>query len=416
MLYGRHDGVTGLMVAAADSMAEFEEFAPSPEAYLELVEPDFTEILTDPRFNRFKKFPYLYAFTDALSRDAFVATFGIRIETHQRLVDLNEAMLVASQQWINDDDSRTLAEIHGLDQHDPWDERTEAQKERDAATKSLIEEAKKNGTLSGDGSFKPKGRGFKIGNVTVNEVVKVGPGGGVSVSVSAHKRGNEDDESKISVEMIDMSAIYNRVFVDGRKTADLEQLLGDVLFRQILRREDTDTGCWFDVLLQRHAREAVDVLRDNYTASMTITVDALGEQMLPTGTTVVDEVEKRVIGPRPWKDQAEWDALTPEERTSEIKNIGADEFLMYGYSRGLHGCRVYFVPTQYWVENEEFWTGDMHLDAILPQWLKNTSNENHPGRYDASMDLNSMSLMLNKAGFREDMMFMIHVNGIVMLP
>lgn len=189
MLYAIHDGPMTI-VAAADNLVELEAFQSAASRDGEIVDhrrPEPFEMLSDDRYRGLRVPPLVFEFADNAARDSFAARHGLVLVKQNALIDKHADMLAAQEQdpYSGDfDDKRKIGEIHGLDQSDPWDRRSDAQKAQDEQMKKLYEEAKKAGTLSGDGSFAaPKDPRVQItdihstehadGTVTIDNVLAV---------------------------------------------------------------------------------------------------------------------------------------------------------------------------------------------------------------------------------------------------
>ena len=86
----------------------------------------------------------------------------IHMETDEEYID----------SWATRDNDIPLGELHELTEHDPFDTRTEEQKEAHEKMKKAIEEAEKRGTLTGD-----SWGGTRAGGIHVQGVSKDGSGG-----------------------------------------------------------------------------------------------------------------------------------------------------------------------------------------------------------------------------------------------
>ena len=172
MLLGTHEGGCTLILGAADTYEELKAFramavAASPPLYRSEGQPSPADMMLDARFHNFTETPFLFEFdtNEALLR--FAETYGVSLVPHRRMVDQHLAMVLGSSvdpYMSPDADKRPLAEILGLDKEDPWDQRTDEQKVKDAEYQKKAAEAKKAGNLSGD-SF---GAGKKAGGAAVD--------------------------------------------------------------------------------------------------------------------------------------------------------------------------------------------------------------------------------------------------------
>lgn len=175
MLYGysREPGHQTVITAAIfkSVLADFLERASKrPDLYVSMEEPDFMTSMTDDQFKMFKDGVTVFEHDSAEQQQAFVDEFGILMGSFARSIDHHNAMLVADEPDPYDvSDERTLEEIHGLTENDPWDVRTDEEKEQDAAFKEAIKQAKKDGQIS-DESFKPREKKKNDKSVHVTDV------------------------------------------------------------------------------------------------------------------------------------------------------------------------------------------------------------------------------------------------------
>lgn len=181
MLYGKFQG-TETVVCAADEMAEFEKFKTSVDfvasgLFADQRQPSPVEVWKDQLFSKLKLPPIIFKHTDADQQQAFADKIGLNVQPDTRLVDRHSEMIasVTKDAYAYDPredqkDNRTIAEIHGLDQADPWDKRSNEEKALDEHFKKQMKEAEKAGKLSSDswgGGKKPDGARVTEVNTTV---------------------------------------------------------------------------------------------------------------------------------------------------------------------------------------------------------------------------------------------------------
>lgn len=162
MIYGFHTPDGSTIVAAADTLAEYDAFYASAVAdkasYVAERQPDIMEMMTDPYYGKFKKPPYIFTHYGNEQRSQFTERFNIQVIGKNALISKAEDMLAdvldAKAKAAGTADTRTIAEVLGLDKEDPWDKRSEEKKaeqeEKDRKYKEEYEKAKKEGRLSGD--------------------------------------------------------------------------------------------------------------------------------------------------------------------------------------------------------------------------------------------------------------------------
>lgn len=155
MLYGFRDGSAQegfyLVVSAAESLAAYDALEPRV-GELGGRRPAAFEHLTDDRLRNMLH-AYLFEADTEQAITEVVETLQVEILHRNRALDKQRGMMSAEEAdpyRSNDDDSRTIEEIYGLDTDDRWDKRTDEQIEQDKAYKQLADEAKKKGELTGD--------------------------------------------------------------------------------------------------------------------------------------------------------------------------------------------------------------------------------------------------------------------------
>lgn len=182
MLYARQDDTT-LIVSAADTFEAFEAFSSRTLIDGQGTQPDAIEMMMDDRFSGFRFPPLLIEFASPEDLSSFATQNGITLVKPNRLRYLHDAMVDAVAPDPLTSDTRTIAEIYGIDEVDPWDERTDEEIERDKKVQEAIETAKKEGKLTGD-SFK----GTKVTDVKT----RVKEDGSIEIaSAIAHKGGKK---------------------------------------------------------------------------------------------------------------------------------------------------------------------------------------------------------------------------------
>lgn len=116
-------------------------------------EPDLAQLLQDEDLNGLS-FAYVFVHKSNNEATKFVNHYNINILTPSELRDYHKAMV--SEQGKDVDpysmgaDRRSIGEIYALEQSDPWDGRSEEEKQQDATNKEKAEKNKKDGGLTGD--------------------------------------------------------------------------------------------------------------------------------------------------------------------------------------------------------------------------------------------------------------------------
>ena len=154
------------IVAAADSLVEFEEFVKETDSTM--VQPDalgvksaeiadMMAMLSEENLQGFKKAPVIVEHLSQSARDKFNERFAIVVLKRNAVLDRQEDMLHAE---LDDPyaadyaDPRPIEEIYDLDREDKWDKRSEEEKQQDLDMKKKLKELQKKGEISGD-SFGP---------------------------------------------------------------------------------------------------------------------------------------------------------------------------------------------------------------------------------------------------------------------
>jgi hypothetical protein len=165
MRYAFQESLTTI-VGAADTLVEFEDFVMAtdttrfPAETLGIVSAEqasLMDMLTEDKFQGFKKAPVVVEHPTPTARDAFIEKFGIIIVKRNAVVGKQEDMLleaVPDPYSAQATDLRPIEEVHGLDVDDRWDKRSDEQKAKDEEDKKEFNKAQKKGDISGD-SFGP---------------------------------------------------------------------------------------------------------------------------------------------------------------------------------------------------------------------------------------------------------------------
>lgn len=204
MLYGyfREPGPTTVVTAAIfkSVLADFLKRASErPDLYVSMEEPDFMTIMTDEEFQKFKSEVTVFQHASVEQQQEFVDYFNLLICPFHTAVHRQKEMLEADEPDPYDaSDERTLEEIYGLTEHDPFDQRTDEQKEQDAAFKEAIKQARKDGQIS-DESFKPREKKGK--NVHVTDVrAHTDADGNVQIDRILAVKDNDESEHEVQAQ------------------------------------------------------------------------------------------------------------------------------------------------------------------------------------------------------------------------
>jgi hypothetical protein len=447
MLYGIKDGTTTTIIAAADSVAELEAFfAAARDAntnYEDLIQPGLIEWMSDDRYSRYKKPPYVAEHSSSEQRELFIAEYNITILKPNALVSKHTAMLetLKVDPYAADyNDERTLEEILGIKDEDPWDTRTEEEKaadlERQQKYKELADEAKAKGNLSGESFSVPQDSDINITDARVTQNAD----GSYDYDLLAVKglHATNDEDLK---EVVEATARGERVakvkkdegtegLLDPKEPdgtffkfdvlmADLAHIKAHGLFDDPIFKANTaignqGVGCWFAFKRRVHANSFQKTVKDaGFGAEAVYGCDAYGERLLQKGiqgARVVDVSEEAEIGPRPWNDRAvELEKMTDEEKVENWKTVKGKEFILCGEYEGPDlGCVVYIVPRQHWEKHRTLFSGPLDIGHILPDDMK----EKFPGTYQSkARTWNSLSRDLATRGFTESYGLQLYLNN-----
>jgi hypothetical protein len=186
MLYGHKeivDNRTATLVSSADSMSEFTKFLelarnqnPTTRNFNEMFTSRVLEHLVEELYRGFRKPIHVFYHDNDEQREAFVAEWRIKIlengvQSRDKQDDMIHNDKVAAANAVVDAENRkeeaakekgedyerpkekTLGEMFGLDENDPWDRRSEPEKEEDEAMRKMAQQARDAGTMTGDSFF-----------------------------------------------------------------------------------------------------------------------------------------------------------------------------------------------------------------------------------------------------------------------
>lgn len=202
-IYAKRDG-TNLIVAAADTLVEMEDLftRTSGVSGVRLARPSATDMLMDDRFQNMTTIPGVFEFDGRGEQDSFVEQYGITVVGPNKLADRHSDMMEKLEEdpyFLPSEDEddpdrvkRTIGELHGINADDPWDKRSDDDKEKDEAYKKKYEEAKKAGKLSGDDSFAPPGSTTRVTDIETTRHAD----GTISIDKALASKGTYEDNSK----------------------------------------------------------------------------------------------------------------------------------------------------------------------------------------------------------------------------
>lgn len=163
-LYGYRemlDNRVATLVVAADTVGEYVEWCDVVRGqetgnYNELYTSAFMDQMVNPIYKGYKHPVLAIYHTDEVQRDAFWTEWNIvevkSLAGRDRHLDMLHVQAEETRLATETPEqaAMTIEERHGLDKYDPWDRRSDEEKEADAEMKKKIEEMRKKGELSGD--------------------------------------------------------------------------------------------------------------------------------------------------------------------------------------------------------------------------------------------------------------------------
>lgn len=179
-----------IIVSAASTLEEFEDFKAADHEFegatAEIA--DILEMMTNPNLKGYRAAPLVITCQDRDAANTIISDHMLHLQSIRESRDTHEAMLEHArleQELGKPIDRRTLGEIHGLDEFDPW--KKEQSDEAKASHQKQSEQMKKvreAGGITGDSFDGALGEGVNVhsANVTVDDKGNV-----TNVSVMATK-------------------------------------------------------------------------------------------------------------------------------------------------------------------------------------------------------------------------------------
>lgn len=162
MLFGYHTNPRTTVVTAAHTLQEFQDWYASlvtEEAlFTSAHETNMFEHLTNDEWSDLKTSVYVFTFDHDYNQAEFARIHDIVVLPRFNAVDRNADMEYVSREFNAANDTRTIAEIHGLGDDDPYDKRSEEEKAADKIVSERMKELQKQDKISGD-SFSPVTKG-----------------------------------------------------------------------------------------------------------------------------------------------------------------------------------------------------------------------------------------------------------------
>jgi hypothetical protein len=164
MLYGSKlvlDNRVATLMAAADTVDEFTVFtsavlsqAGGQRNWEETYASSLLDHMQNASYRGFKHSVLAVYHVDEAQREDFWKEWGVQEVASEPLRDRHLDMLHAKNQQIQQQDPEeselTIEQRTGLDKNDPWDRRSEEQKEADKQAQAQFEQARSKGLISGD--------------------------------------------------------------------------------------------------------------------------------------------------------------------------------------------------------------------------------------------------------------------------
>lgn len=162
-----------ILVIAADSLMEFEDFALSPKLDIDpdqvsVERADILDMIGNANFNGFTIAPVVIE----CSNDADVERVAAQFTMLRNLAAIDQQAEMVERAKLEAEadlppDRRTLAEVHGLTEHDPWDNSNEKQKEAGRKQDEQMKAIREAGGLTGDSFAGKVGDKLNINSGTV---------------------------------------------------------------------------------------------------------------------------------------------------------------------------------------------------------------------------------------------------------
>ena len=183
MLYGHQEMVdnrVATLVTSADTIEEYDAFldvvrgqSKDKRNFNEMYTSKALQHMVEELYQGFKKPIHVFYHDDVAQRDEFAKEWNLKIlengvqsrdkqgdmvfeqkyrqeNNAKQARDAAIAAAEASGKEYTGEREKTLAEMHGLEENDPWDRRSEEDKEADREMKRQIDAAKAAGTMSDD--------------------------------------------------------------------------------------------------------------------------------------------------------------------------------------------------------------------------------------------------------------------------
>lgn len=469
MIYAtRHDNI--LVISSASEFTEYEEFRNTllGDDTVAARQASMVERLTDEKAKGYKLPPLIVEFDDESAYQSFTSKWNVEVirpnAARERQIEMAER--IKSEVEEEDHDRRTLEEIHGLQENDPWDHATEEQKEASKKLAEKMKELRAQGGVTDDsfGGNLTKESKIRVnavnarqdaeGNITVdsiratkttlsvyqidasseaiekaldqlgipeNRVEHVE--GGIKIllhsfQVQMFKDEFEKAEETYTITLLDeeipdlipVKGVYFRLFVKDQKIADVGELIRAEA--EYVYADDVEDGSHYLFSREADAEAAgIAMIKGGYEAKIVGVNQKNQEIVAGEGVKVIDsKAEKEVTDPRPWNERAkEYKKLKKKERQAIIDGIKPDEIIFtVEHRENQNDCVAYFTPLSHFRATKTIYDGPLPIDHLLPERLE----KHHEGVYVARRaDPHLLVAELCKKGFKESLALRFEVNS-----
>lgn len=149
------NGTIRTIVGAADNQQHLNAWFQAVDGFFDTKsETDPFEHLTDPDLEIFGEPLMVFTHRNQAQADEFIRQHSIVVMSRVRVADRQKDMITKIQRAEELNDQTPVALIHNLDKYDPWDKRTEAERERDAQEEASMRAAQRDDRVTGDQSFR----------------------------------------------------------------------------------------------------------------------------------------------------------------------------------------------------------------------------------------------------------------------
>ena len=240
MLYGyTKNGTT--VVTAAETVMELEGWyqrilEKTPNNVTEHRATGFMDHLSDPDFLGYRHPAYIFEHDSADQQDDFITQNSIKIFPPMRARDFMLDMVAKVDDKLQSDyhkrDNRTIGEVTGLDEHDPFDKRSEAERETAKLNEKRTDELRKRlGDHVTGQSFDPNPRGGDGGGLNITEIFDAG--GAINVKGMKFGPGTNGSAPKIEKQKVEydltddeLNQLVDKLQEVGYTPEQLEKLKG----------------------------------------------------------------------------------------------------------------------------------------------------------------------------------------------